>query len=138
MVKLLLEHGANVNSPPAVRGGGTALQLAAATGSIKIASYLLEHGALVHAPAGEINGRTALEAAAEKGRIDMTKLLWDAAGPEGFPADQVQKALDLATKQGHVGCADYIRFLSESSFRTTGMMPSSQVMDGGIWTGWAG
>lgn len=67
-----------MNSEPALRGGVTALQLAAIGGYVGIALLLLEKGADVNAPAAKFHGRTALEGAVEHGRIDMLKLLHNA------------------------------------------------------------
>jgi ankyrin repeat protein len=66
-VELLLEYGADVNSPPAEKYGATALQFAAIGGYLGIAHILLQTGADVNAPPAKIDGRTALEGAAEHG-----------------------------------------------------------------------
>lgn len=108
IVKLLLEeHKANVNEEPASWDGATALQLAAISGSIKIAELLLMHGALVHAAPAEVGGRTALEGAAEHGCVEMIRVLWDAVAGD-FTHEQIEKAKNGALTKGHRGCAEYI------------------------------
>ncbi|OBT38706.1 hypothetical protein VE00_10952 [Pseudogymnoascus sp. WSF 3629] len=102
IVELLLEHGANINSPPVGGSGATALQYAAMQGFLGIAHLLLENGAEVNAPPAEDDGRTALEGAAEHGRIDMVQLLLN-AGAEIFGDGQAQydNAVRRAYKNGH-------------------------------------
>jgi len=102
IVDLLLEHGADVNSPPAKHYGATALQFAAIEGLLGIAFLLLENGADVNAPPAEIGGRTALEGAAEHGRIDMVQLLLN-AGANIFQEGRAQyeSAVRRASENGH-------------------------------------
>jgi ankyrin repeat protein len=102
MVELLIEYGADVNSPSAEDSGATALQYAAVWGFLGIAYLLLENGADVNALPARINGRTALEGAAEHGRIDMVQLLLN-AGAEVYGNGQVQyeRALVFASSNGH-------------------------------------
>ncbi|RDL41644.1 uncharacterized protein BP5553_01623 [Venustampulla echinocandica] len=111
MVELLLEHGADVNSPPPKRFGATALQFAAINGFAGIAYLLLQNGADVNALAAEIDGRTALEGAAEHGRTDMVQLLLNAeANIFGDGQPQYENAVRRASENGHHG----IRRLLES------------------------
>lgn len=102
IVEILLEHGADVNSPPVTGNGATALQYAAMYGFLGIAHLLLEHDADVNAPAAETDGRTALEGAAEHGRLDMVQLLLN-AGANIFGDGQVhyENALRRASGNGH-------------------------------------
>lgn len=57
IVGLLLEHGADVNSPPAKLYGATALQFAAIKGYLGIAHLLLEYSADVNAPPAAFDER---------------------------------------------------------------------------------
>ncbi|KAI0911625.1 hypothetical protein F4823DRAFT_584960 [Ustulina deusta] len=57
MVKLLIQHGADVNAEPSIAMGGTALQLAAISGNCNLAAELLQRGALLHMPPPTIGGR---------------------------------------------------------------------------------
>ncbi|TPX12769.1 uncharacterized protein E0L32_000946 [Thyridium curvatum] len=111
IVKLLLECGAFVDGSPAIRGGATALQLAAIRGHIPIAALLVENGASIHAPGAKVFGRRAFEGAAEHGRLDMLKYLWDAASGRGFSIKELERASALATEQGYPGCVEYIEVL---------------------------
>ena len=74
MVEFLIENNAIVDAEPAF-GGGTALQLAAMSGHVGIATLLIERGADVNHPPARGPGRTAFEAAAEWCRPDMMYLL---------------------------------------------------------------
>ncbi|OBT73196.1 hypothetical protein VF21_08718 [Pseudogymnoascus sp. 05NY08] len=102
IIELLLEHGADVNSPPVTGDGATALQYAAIQGLLGIAHLLLEHDADVNAPPAKADGRTALEGAAEHGRLDMVQLLLN-AGANVFGDGQVhyENALRRASGNGH-------------------------------------
>jgi ankyrin repeat protein len=103
IVELLLEHGADVNAPPAKKFGATALQFAAIKGLLGIAHLLLQYEADVNAPPAEVGGRTALEGAAEHGRIDMVQLLLNAGAnifQEGEEA-QYESAIRRASQNGH-------------------------------------
>lgn len=74
MVEFFIENHAIVDGKPAF-GGGTALQLAAMSGHVGIATLLIEHGADVNHPPARGPGRTAFEAAAEWCRPDVMYLL---------------------------------------------------------------
>ena len=104
MVELLLEQGADVNSPSAKKFGATALQFAAIKGLLGIAYLLLENGADVNAPPAEMGGRTALEGAAEHGRVDMVQLLLNAGAnisQDQGGQSQYENAARRATENSH-------------------------------------
>ncbi|KAI1662011.1 ankyrin repeat-containing domain protein [Daldinia decipiens] len=110
MVELLHNFGADINAPPAVNGGATALQLAAIGGYNRIVCYLLSHKAKVDAPAAMMNGITALEGAAFNGRTDTVHILLKAgAASYGKDHSQLEKAMEMARKQGHFPTADLIQ-----------------------------
>ncbi|KAK0653466.1 Ankyrin repeat and KH domain-containing protein 1 [Lasiodiplodia hormozganensis] len=109
MVKLLLEHGAEVNAPPARDGGGTALQLAAIRGYIGIAWELMTKGANVDAKTSAVNGRTALEGASEHGRLDMVAVLLKAGAAEnGKDHKQLKRAIEFARENGNFHICEFI------------------------------
>lgn len=108
IVRLLLDHGADVNAAPGIFVGATALQLAAINGNCEMATILIEHGARhdVPPPIG-LYGRWPLEGAAEKGRFDMIQLLWDA--DQGYFEDErCCRAMQLAERDGHIGCKELV------------------------------
>ncbi|KAH7126587.1 ankyrin repeat-containing domain protein [Dendryphion nanum] len=98
----LLQHGADPNGQPAVRGGGTAIQLASKHGNIGLAALLLQHGANVNAPGSMMHGRTAFEMAAEYGRVDMLLFLFkNGADILANDGKQYKLAVRLAESAGH-------------------------------------
>lgn len=127
IVDLLLSHNANVNEDPAGRGGATALQLAVKAGSLTIANRLLALGANVNAPGVRVGGRSAIEYAAEYGRLSMIPLLWNAPGAD-LPRDQIETAITLARKNGHVACVVLLLKLSSGS---QGLIDDISGADGG-------
>ncbi|KAK3395276.1 ankyrin repeat-containing domain protein [Podospora didyma] len=110
LLALLLEYGANVNSPPARKFGATALQFAAIRGYAGIAHLLLQKEPDVNAEPAEHEGRTALEGAAEHGRIYMLQLLKNAgAHISDSPQGQYQRALRRVVNNGHLAAANLLR-----------------------------
>lgn len=110
IVELLLEYGANVNSPAAENCGATALQFAAIGGYLGIAYLLLEKEADPNAPPAKIDGRTALEGAAEHGRIDMVQLLKNAGADISEAGhEQYERALSKAYDNGHYATHKLLR-----------------------------
>ena len=102
LVELLIEYGAEINSPPAEKFGATALQFAAIGGYIGIAFVLLGHEADVNAPPARSEGRTALEGAAEHGRTDMVQILLNSGCIiTGDGQEQYERALERASENGH-------------------------------------
>lgn len=71
LVALLLEHGAEIDSPE--HGGFTALQLAAENGTLEMVKILLAKGANVAVKSDE--GKTAMDYAQEKGFTEIVELL---------------------------------------------------------------
>ena len=115
LIKMLLQHGAKVDGPPARDGGATALQIASFQGYIGIARRLIDLGADVNEAPARFNGRTALQGAAEYGRIDMLQMLLDEGTLiVGDGEQQYQKAVDLAERNGHKAAARLLR-----SFRSS-------------------
>ncbi|KAL3472608.1 ankyrin [Aspergillus californicus] len=112
LVDLLLERGANVNSPPGAWAGRTALQLAASKGYLGIARKLIGQKANVNAPPAQREGITALEGAAQGGRIDMIQLLLDngASVTSRYNyTSQYENAVDIAEDYGHYGAANLLK-----------------------------
>jgi ankyrin repeat protein len=114
IVRLLLDHGAEINAAPAVAGGVTALQGASIKGHINIVEMLIENGADVNADPAVKDGRTAIEGAAEHGRLDTVKMLLnagavgDTVGNTGF-----KEAIRLARKHRHFAVAELLEARAE-------------------------
>ncbi|KAI0544322.1 ankyrin repeat-containing domain protein [Xylaria curta] len=107
-VRFLTKAKADVNSPPAINSGATALQIAAIKGHLGIAKYLLDLGAEVNAPPAQFGGRTALEGAAEWGRLDMLELLLS-SGACITGAQRPVRAVAFALKERHYTAADLLK-----------------------------
>ncbi|KAF3386291.1 Ankyrin-2 [Penicillium rolfsii] len=105
----ILEHGADVNSLPALDGGVTALQAASINGMLEMTIRLLECGADVSAPAAPENGRTAIDGAAERGYLDMVQLLLNAYGEQEALGTVCNQAAGYAEKEGHCELARWLR-----------------------------
>lgn len=110
-VQLLLARGADVNAPASYWYGDTAIQAAASRGYLRIAELLLNAGADVNAPGAEVGGSTALEAAAQEGRLDILKFLVNAGAKiTGNGRAQFQRAMELATENGHDAVAKFLKY----------------------------
>lgn len=115
IVNCLLEAGADVNAPPSISNGATALQLAAEHGHIGLVKQLLELGARVNARGSRNFGVTALEAAAGKGRIDVMQLLLDhGALITGAGHGQFLQAVRFAEEAGYSAAAQLLKQSWES------------------------
>lgn len=79
LVRLLVAHGAQINSNPAYQHGRTALQAAASRlePNMELLRFLVDNGANVNASAGVFGGITALQGAAIAGNIPVVQYLLD-------------------------------------------------------------
>lgn len=120
VVKLLLDHGADVNGSskqsdykgPGVIIGSTPLRLAAMKGNLDIMKLLLEHGAIVDA--SRQSGRTALHWASLKGHPDIVKLLLD-YGADVWAQDEFGRtSLDWSLIKGHLEVANLLQEYASS------------------------
>ena len=103
-IKLLLQHGADVNFP-AERGiKRTPLQRAAEMGSMDVVRILLRHRADVNAPAAQRGGGTALHLAAIGGYIPIMSLLAELGADLNAPASKFdgRTALEGAAEHGRL------------------------------------
>ncbi|KAI0533324.1 ankyrin repeat-containing domain protein [Xylaria digitata] len=107
---LLIDSGADINTPAAPGFGGTALQMAATGGFISIARSLLERGGNVNAPPAKYGGRTALEGASERGHLDMIQLLLEkGAELDGVMRIHYIRAVAYAKREGHFAVAKLLK-----------------------------
>ncbi|KAL1849135.1 hypothetical protein Daus18300_013384 [Diaporthe australafricana] len=115
-VKLLLDHGADVNAQPRLRTTRTALQFAAEIGNADTLRLLLGHGADVNCAPPVRGGATALQFAAISGNCNMAAdLLRHGAQLDGLPSKiDGRWPLEGAAEAGRL---DMIRFLWEVNVR---------------------
>jgi ankyrin repeat protein len=116
VIEYLLDNGADVNAAPCIRGGATAIQLAAIKGNVGLAERLvLEYGADFNAPACKFQGRTAFEGAAEHGRLDMLLMLYhkgvDLCSDDGT---QLQRAMKFAEENGQVAAKTLVEQIRQN------------------------
>ncbi|KAI0106497.1 ankyrin repeat-containing domain protein [Nemania sp. FL0031] len=108
-IRFLLLKNSDINAPPAVSHGYTALQFAAINGDLELLSLLLSHGARINAPSHSTT-RCALDLAAENGRLDALHFLLKAGalsychGQSGY-----EGAIRLADRKLFTVIADSIR-----------------------------
>jgi ankyrin repeat protein len=98
-VKLLLDHGAEVNA----QGGvfGNALQGASTAGHYQVVKILLEHGADINMQGGQHTN--ALQAACKFNNIEVVKLLLSSKATMTGCDDDGSTALNIAVSKGRVG-----------------------------------
>ncbi|UKZ46852.1 hypothetical protein TrVGV298_001063 [Trichoderma virens] len=75
LVRLLIEHGAEMNAPLECGSFGNALAAAAFRGSIEVPRLLIDHGADVNALLQRGDYGSALAVAASRGSIEVSRLL---------------------------------------------------------------
>ncbi|UKZ73432.1 hypothetical protein TrVFT333_001079 [Trichoderma virens FT-333] len=75
LVRLLIEHGAEMNAPLECGSFGSALAAAAFRGSIEVPRLLIDHGADVNALLQRGHYGSALAVAANRGSIEVSRLL---------------------------------------------------------------
>ena len=102
--ELLIDAGAEVNTPPTEESPMTALQYAIDVREEELIDILLGAGADVHAPAFWKNGKTALQAACNDGNLELVKsLVARGVDINAQPASHYgATALQFAAIQGHI------------------------------------
>ena len=108
VIKLLLESGSDVNSPPSEHWGRTALQAAVSnchrSGNLEMIQILLDKGASVNAPPAREFGITALQGAAIRGNVKICHLLLERGADPNAAGSAVQgrTALEGAAENGRL------------------------------------
>ncbi|KAF4967244.1 hypothetical protein FSARC_5156 [Fusarium sarcochroum] len=110
MCVLLLDAGADVNTPPIWPTRLTALQRAVRDSDRELVDLLLAEGADINAPAFWRDGRTALQAAALHNNFELVKIL--VARGADINAEPAQEsgatALQYAAINGHINMAIFL------------------------------
>lgn len=101
LTRILIEAGAEVNTPPSEYCDRTALQAAVVSSNIELVQILLEAKADVHAPPADYCGMTALQAAAEGGKIGLVQYLLTARANVNAPATRYAGATALQVAAIH-------------------------------------
>ncbi len=109
-IHLLLQAGANPNSPAKEHYGRTALQAAAEKGQENVVDILLEVGADVNAPPSSDRGVTALQAAAIGGYLRLARVLIEAGADVNAAAaeEEGRTALEGAAEHGRIDMLQYL------------------------------
>ncbi|KAI1460351.1 hypothetical protein F4805DRAFT_454775 [Annulohypoxylon moriforme] len=88
IIKLLIEHKADINEPARFGIRYTPLQKAAEVNDLEIVRLLLDHGAEVNAAPARFDGATALQFAAIHGNIEMAIMLLKEGAKLDIPPPQ--------------------------------------------------
>jgi hypothetical protein len=104
--KAALDSGGDPNARGGYRHGETALMIAAARGSVPMASLLIENGSKPGAPGGR--GETPLMRAAEHGHLELVKLLAEHGADLNAKGVQGTTALHYAVQNGQTDIASYL------------------------------
>ncbi|KAJ5710568.1 ankyrin repeat-containing domain protein [Penicillium malachiteum] len=104
IAQLLLECGADVNSPANGEGGNTALQAAAMNLDLPMLRLLMSFGADINGAPSPKRGRTALQWAVSKGSLPITHFLISNGADLNAPPAPSQgcTALQAAALQGNI------------------------------------
>lgn len=105
VVVLLLEHGAEINTPSQNQMRVQPINSAAAGGHLEIVRRLLQHGADPNAFSAE--GFTPLHAAAQNGQLEMIRLLLE-HGADPTTQAQGKSPADFARAGGHAEAASLL------------------------------
>ncbi|KAB2103885.1 hypothetical protein AG0111_0g7872 [Alternaria gaisen] len=110
IVRLLISHGADVNSAPGLFHGRTALQAACKKGNEKIVDLLLENGADVNEDVAPVDGQSSLAYAVEAGGFGIVKKLLDRGAYINQPGSEPYRntALSAAAEEGNLEMLDYL------------------------------
>jgi ankyrin repeat protein len=113
LASMLLEAGADFNAPAFWRGGKTALQAAAMSGSFSFVESLVSRGADINAPPAREHGATALQFAAIQGHYNIVVLLLENGADINAPRAAVggRTALEGAAEHGRL---DIVHLLLEN------------------------
>ena len=99
VAQLLIEHGAQINSPSHNGQQVHPLHSAVAGQHYDLAKLLIEHGADVNA--AQEGGFTPLHGAADNGQSEMIELLLNKGAESAARTSEGQTALEIARKHGH-------------------------------------
>jgi ankyrin repeat protein len=124
IVKQLFDKGAEINAPPSVDCGRTALQAACCNNipNMKLVKFLMEKGAEVNASAGIKGGLTALQGAAIQGHMAIALTLLDAGAEVNADPAAIEgrTALDGAAEYGRLDMVQLLLNLGAKSGKPMG------------------
>jgi ankyrin repeat protein len=118
-VRLLVEHGVDVNSP-GLRNGRTPYEEALRAGNDEIARYLLAHGAR----RVELDAMETFAAACVSGRVDDARAQL-AADPSLLGKFNERGRIELVHRAVDSGRLDAVRFVVGLGFEVNGMIPGT-------------
>ncbi|VUC24898.1 unnamed protein product [Clonostachys rosea] len=115
---VLLNGGSNVNAPPGLINGKTALQAAAERGDDEMVKLLLCYGADIDAPPAIESGLTCLQAAAKSRNLDLLMMICSHGAQ--LTSDVLFIALYFAALAGDI---PLINFVTKRYINTSGLFP---------------
>lgn len=104
--RILLAHGAQVNSPSNNPAKVMPLHSAVASQQLELAAMLIKAGAQVNARQG--GGFIPLHGAAQNGQMDMVRLLLEYSADPGLVNDQGKTPAEFARENGHTEIAELL------------------------------
>jgi ankyrin repeat protein len=105
VIKLLLDHGVDVNSPTGNNGMTALMTATLVRPKLSMVKFLISHGANVNAQGK--NGWTALMLASLAGDINIIKLLLSHGADVNIKSDEGDTALSIAETNKHINLVRY-------------------------------
>ena len=108
VIKLLLDHGVDVNSPTG-NNGMTALMTATLSNQLSVVKFLLSYGANVNIQ--DKSGWTALMHASLAGDVNIVKILLSHGADVNIKSDEGDTALSIAETNKHINLVRYSKVI---------------------------
>lgn len=106
-IKLLLQHGADVNAIAKTKFKNTPLQIALLSRQEEVAQFLVANGADVNAT--QNGGFTAMHEAAQQGSVSLIQMLLKAGADINSKTDKGATPLDVAIQHDRTQNAEFLR-----------------------------
>ncbi len=109
VLKILAEHGSDIENPLNIHGfdNYTVLMMAAGLKKPQLVEFLIKHGADINNVTGD--GRTPLMAACEAGCIKSVKMLVKNDAKTGLKDNKGRTALQISEEEGHTEIVNFLK-----------------------------